>query len=128
MRVLVVEDDASCRLILALLLEREGWQVVQAENGAVAYARGLRESFDLVITDIRMPVMNGLETIAALRALGRYRQVPFLAVTALAFDADREAILAAGFDGVVIKPFGRRQVLDAIARLLPGPETSVRTA
>lgn len=128
MRVLVAEDDANCRQILELLLTHAGWQVSLAADGRAACALAAAEPFDLVVLDILMPVMGGIEAIGALRGLPRYREVPILALTALAFEQERAEVMQAGFDMVVVKPFTRRQLLAAVERFFPPLPEPARTA
>lgn len=119
MRVLIVDDDPNCRQILELMLSRQGFTVTMAVNGAeaVRLAQAIRP--DLIVMDILMPIMTGSEAATLLKSDPAFASVPMVAVTALAFEADRRDALAAGFDWVVTKPFSRRQLIEAIAQFFP---------
>lgn len=119
MQVLIVDDDANCRQILELMLEKKGWTLHTARNGkeGLAMARALKP--DLILMDILMPEMSGLEAVRAMRADPELAGVKIFAVTALAFEQERLMAIAAGYDLVITKPFGRRQLLDAIQRVFP---------
>lgn len=120
MRVLIVDDDPNCRQILELMLSRIGLTLTLAVNGAegVHMAKAMRP--DLILMDILMPELSGLDAVALIKADPDLAGTPVIAVTALAFEEERRAALAAGYDHVVTKPFSRRQLLEAIERYLPG--------
>jgi two-component system, NarL family, sensor histidine kinase BarA len=104
-RLLVVDDNASNRRLLKELLKRPGLTIEEAASGVEALALAGHTPFDLVLMDIRMPGMDGVETTRALRALGDdWAHCPVIAVTAHALEDDRRDLLAAGLQGVLIKP------------------------
>lgn len=106
MRVLLVEDNAVNRTLARKLLEKHGHTVVLAENGREALDALKRETVDLVLMDLQMPVMDGLEAIAAVRKkeMGTEVHLPIVALTAHAMKGDRERCLAAGADDYLAKP------------------------
>lgn len=120
MRILIVDDDPNCRQILELMLSRSGFSLALAVNGAEALHMAAAVRPDLILMDILMPEMSGLDAVAALRRDPDLAAIPVLAVTALAFEEERRTAIAAGFDAVVTKPFSRRQILEAVERFLPG--------
>jgi signal transduction histidine kinase/ActR/RegA family two-component response regulator len=104
-RVLLVEDDEINRIVaLELLHEVLGWPVDIAENGAIAVDKAGQVDYDLILMDIQMPVMDGLKATHAIRQQARHRQTPILAMTANAFQDDRQRCMDAGMDDFVAKP------------------------
>jgi CheY-like chemotaxis protein len=117
--ILIVEDNAVNRKLITVLLDRAGYSFAVAENGKLALQHLERDSFRLVLMDLMMPVMNGHETIAAIRASLRHRHLPIIAVTAHG-TADEEArCRAAGCDGYITKPYAKHRILSLIATLMP---------
>jgi two-component system, sensor histidine kinase and response regulator len=115
LRVLLVEDNRVNQLLAKRMLEKRGHRVVVAENGREALEEITKGSFDLVLMDVQMPEMDGLETTAAIRAKesGNHAHLPVIALTAHAMKGDREKCLAAGMDGFLTKPI-RPQELDEL--------------
>jgi len=118
LRVLVAEDNSVNQLLVTRLLEKRGHRVVIAANGREALAALEKESYDLVLMDVQMPEMDGLEATAALRERekGSGMHQPVVALTAHAMKGDQERGLAAGMDGYLSKPI-RTQELDAILEI-----------
>jgi CheY-like chemotaxis protein len=106
MRVLVAEDNATNQKLIKALLKQRGHRVSLVADGRQAVARATRQKFDIILMDVQMPEMSGLEATAAIREheLATGRHTPILALTASAMTGDREACLAAGMDGYVSKP------------------------
>ena len=115
LRVLLVEDNAVNQRLASRLLEKRGHSVVVAGNGLEALEAVEKESFDLVLMDVQMPVMDGFEATAAIRKKegGSGIRVPIVALTAHAMKGDREKCLAGGMDGYLTKPI-RPQELDEL--------------
>jgi CheY-like chemotaxis protein len=116
MRLLVVEDNLINQQVADELLTREGAEVKLADNGQVAVdmLREHAKAFDLVLMDMQMPVMDGLQATHAIRNRLHQRELPIIAMTANAMASDREACLAAGMNDHVGKPFD----LDHLVRTL----------
>ena len=108
-RILVVEDDRSIALGLRMNLEAEGYDVALAEDGAAGLARARAEKFDLVILDVMLPKMNGLEVVRALRADATSAQI--LMLSARSAEMDKVMGLELGADDYVTKPFGLAELL-----------------
>lgn len=119
MRVLIVDDDPNCRQILELMLARQGWSLYFADNGVEGLRQARSVKPDLVLMDVLMPQMTGMDAVRHLKADPALTGVPVFAITALAFDEERRAAYAAGFDLVITKPFSRRQLLDAVRQQFP---------
>jgi CheY-like chemotaxis protein len=127
--ILVAEDNEINALLTRTLLSKLGHRPTGVTGGeaaiaAWAQARTDGEPFDLVLMDLHMPDVDGLETTRRIRALESGPRTPIVALTANAFAEDREAALAAGMDDFLIKPLDRsrlRAILDAIPRLSQPP-------
>lgn len=102
-RILIAEDNPDNFDMLKRRLERRGYSVDGAENGEIAVERVKASPPDLVLMDVSMPVMSGLDATRALREAG-FTGLPIIALTAHAMDSDREACLAAGCDAYASKP------------------------
>jgi len=114
-RILLAEDDPVIQQLVALLLHRKGWEVTLVENGRQAVERWQRGGIDLVLMDIQMPVMGGLEATRQIRRAehGQGRRTHIVGLTAHARPEEAEAFLAAGMDEILIKPF-RSEELEAL--------------
>ena len=120
-RILVAEDVVTNQLVIEATLTALGHAVTIVGDGAAALARAQCEEFDLIMLDMRMPKMDGLEAARALRALGGdFATIPIVALTANAFGQDREACAQAGMDAFLSKPFNYREMASLIARLTDG--------
>jgi len=113
--VLVVDDDANVREVLRRYLTRAGHQVVEAEDGASGLNLLRRRRPDLVILDLMMPGMDGLDVCSAIR---RESDVPIILLTALGSESDRVVGLEHGADDYVVKPFSPREVTLRVSRIL----------
>jgi signal transduction histidine kinase/ActR/RegA family two-component response regulator len=127
-RVLLVDDNAINRRVVQMFLAPYGPEVAEAANGREALDRLARDSFDVVLMDVHMPVMDGVEAIRCVRASGQdWADIPAIMLTADAMQGDRERYLATGANGYVSKPIDQRELLTAIASALQGgdPRSSV---
>jgi CheY-like chemotaxis protein len=116
----VVEDNADDRLLLQAILGEE-FEIVEYENGREALIGFARSLPDLVLLDISLPEMDGIEVLSELRRDGRMRHLPVIALTAHAMADDRERYLSAGFNDYVTKPIADDGLLLAsIRRWLAG--------
>jgi two-component system sensor histidine kinase/response regulator len=119
-QILLVEDNAINAHLATALLERRGWQATLATNGADALDRLASQAFDLVLMDVQMPVMDGLETTRRIRALpGEKARIPIVGLTAHALQDDRERCLAAGMDRYITKPIKSETLYSTVEELLP---------
>jgi two-component system chemotaxis response regulator CheY len=116
---LVVDDSPAMRRQLAHALQRAlGIAAVEAADGAEAWKKLAEDRFDVVLTDVNMPVMDGLKLIALLRRTGVHRHVPIVVITTEGAEADRERALALGANAYLVKPVQSQQVANAVRRLL----------
>lgn len=121
LRILVAEDVPTNQLIIGATLRSLGHAPEIVSDGALALARLEGESFDLVVLDMQMPEVDGLEAARRIRAMGLdSRRLPVIAITANGFASDREACLAAGMDGFLSKPFDPADIAREINRVVGG--------
>jgi two-component system sensor histidine kinase/response regulator len=120
LRVLLAEDNAVNQRVAVRLLEKQGHTVVVASDGRKALEALARQHFDVVLMDVQMPVMDGVEATAAIREQEKASgiHVPIIAMTAHAMTGDRERFLASGMDGYVSKPIHEPSLLEAIESAL----------
>jgi len=116
--ILVIEDDPASLELLKYLLERAGYEVYVASDGAAGLQAALQINPDLVLCDLQMPQLTGFEVLERLRADSRWRASPVVAVTAYSMRGDSDAALAAGFTDYLTKPIDPDTFLDEIARFL----------
>jgi signal transduction histidine kinase/DNA-binding response OmpR family regulator len=127
-RVLLVEDNVVNRKVMSATLKGLGLEVVDAENGSLALDTLMHEPIDLILMDMNMPVMDGIEATKRIRAAEasgeRHGRMPIIAMTANVLKEAVDACREAGMDDFVPKPFQRSQTIDALARWLQ-PSASV---
>jgi signal transduction histidine kinase/HPt (histidine-containing phosphotransfer) domain-containing protein len=118
LRVLLVEDNLINRKLTLAVLEKEGHSVTVAENGAAGLESFRHGTFDVVLMDVQMPCMDGMEATLAIRAHERISggRVPVIAFTAHATVTDRERCMRAGMDGYLSKPIRPTELLEAVER------------
>jgi CheY-like chemotaxis protein len=116
--VLLVEDVPDTREAAPALLEEMGVRVIEAAEGVEALAMLDRHPVDLVLCDLRMPLMDGFELIRRIRQHPRHRELPVIAVSGYATEDDEQRTRDAGFDGYVRKPFVESALAAAIDRVL----------
>ena len=116
--ILAVDDSTSLRQMVSFTLQGEGHDVVQAEDGVVGLQEAKAKDFDLVITDVNMPNMDGIELIKKLRSLPAYRNTPLLLLTTEAGDDKKSQGKAAGATGWIVKPFNPEKLINVISRVL----------
>ena len=131
LRVLMVEDDAVNLLCGQRLLEKAGYVVSTACDGQQALEKLMVEDFDLVLMDIQMPVLDGIQTTKAIRHAAPFAHVsdiPIIALTAHAMVGDKEKFLAAEMDGYLSKPFDLGRINQEISRVVSLPRRGARQA
>ncbi len=117
--ILTVDDSTSVLQMIKLTLVSAGYQVIQAGNGSEGLAKARAGHVDLVITDLNMPVMDGLTLIRELRKLPAFRGVPIVFLTTESDPAMKQQAKAAGATGWITKPFQQEQLI-AVARKVLG--------
>lgn len=117
--ILTVDDSASIRQMVAMTLMSAGHRVVEAGNGAEGYDKAIAEPIDAVITDLNMPVMNGIEFIRKYRQHPASKGVPILLLTTESDEELKRQAKEAGATGWIVKPFKQDQLL-AVVRKVTG--------
>lgn len=116
--ILVVDDLFESRDYLQQLLSGTGFRVLTAESAQQALTLLTAQSIDLLMTDVRMPIMDGIDLIRQVRGLAGFKDLPIIAISASAFKSDREQLFAAGAHGFVSKPFDEQEIFQQMATLL----------
>jgi CheY-like chemotaxis protein len=117
--ILVVDDNEINRMLASKVLSKWGLKVSFAENGQIALDKVQQEHYDLILMDLHMPVMDGMEASKAIRQLGGHHiKVPIVALTASLFSQELETITECGMDGYVIKPFIPNELYSKVRSLL----------
>lgn len=117
-RILAVDDSASMRQMVSFTLKGAGFDVREATDGVEALAIAKAEKFDLVLTDVNMPNMNGIELVKTLRQIDTYRFTPMLMLTTESASDMKMQGKQAGATGWIVKPFNPDQLLSTIKRVL----------
>jgi two-component system, chemotaxis family, chemotaxis protein CheY len=118
-KILVVDDSITMRQMVSLTLEKAGHTVTSADSGLSALKATEKERFDLIITDVNMPGMGGLELIRELRMRQATRSKPILVLTTEADPVKKAAGRTAGATGWIVKPFDPPTLLEVLPRVLP---------
>ena len=116
--ILVVEDNEATLNLIEAQLTLLGYRVTTAKNGVEAIAKATAELPDLIVMDIQMPVVDGLQAASQIRKEPTTQVIPILAATAKTMSGDKERCLAAGCNDYIAKPFTHRQLQFAIEKLL----------
>jgi two-component system chemotaxis response regulator CheY len=116
--ILAVDDSASMRQMVTFTLKGAGFEVAEAKDGQEALALAQEKKYDLVLSDVNMPNMNGIELVKALRQLADYKFVPVLMLTTESTGDMKMQGKQAGATGWIVKPFNPDQLLSTIRRVL----------
>ena len=119
-QILVVEDNERNMKLFCDILQASGFCTLEATTGERAVEVALEHGPDLVLMDIQLPGIDGVEALGRLRADARFRSVPVLALTAQAMEGDRERFLSAGFDGYLSKPVDVTDFVATVKRYCEG--------
>lgn len=124
--ILIIEDNAVNMKLLTLMLQTAGYTVMAAENAEAGLPMAEEKQPDLILMDIGLPGMDGLEATRRLKQNPRTRHIPVVAVTAHSLRSDREQALAAGCSDYLAKPSRMKEFLDCVAANMPrvSPKTS----
>jgi two-component system chemotaxis response regulator CheY len=116
--ILTVEDSGSVRQLIRMALLDNGYEVTEAKNGAEALDKTAAARFDAVVTDLNMPVMNGVEFVRNYRTNPMSQGVPVLILTTESDETLKAQAKAAGATGWLTKPFNQKQLLDALKKVV----------
>ncbi len=116
-RILVVEDSGTNMMLALTLLESAGHTVLQADRALLGIELARSEAPDLILMDVQMPGMDGIEATRILKGDARTSAIPVIALTAFAMKGDRERMLAAGFDSYIEKPIDYLAFLAQVAAI-----------
>ena len=116
--ILAVDDSVSMRQMVSFTLKTAGFDVTEANNGEEALKVAQGREFDLVISDVNMPIMDGIELIRNLRELPNYKFVPMLMLTTESTTDKKQQGRAAGATGWIVKPFNPDQLLATVRKVL----------
>ncbi len=117
-RILVVEDNETNMYLIRFMLEKSGHEVIEAREGAVGVELASKEKPDLVIMDLQLPDIDGLEATKRIRASEADSEIPIIALTSYAMAGDREKALAAGCTGYIEKPINPDTFIAEIEKYL----------
>jgi len=117
-KILIVEDNPTNMRLIRMVLGNKGYRLLEATDGEEALAVAIEGRPDLIVMDIQLPKMDGLEVTRRLRQTPQFRETPIIALTASAMEGDREKIMAAGCDQYISKPVSTRQFPRLVAEML----------
>ncbi|TLS35628.1 response regulator transcription factor [Pseudalkalibacillus caeni] len=120
-KILVVDDEERIRKLLRMYLERENYEITEAENGEIALEKGMEEDFDLILLDLMLPEMDGIEVCEKLR---EKKATPIIMLTAKGEEANRVQGFEVGTDDYITKPFSPREVVLRVKALLRRSSTT----
>ena len=118
-KILIIEDSPTMRQLIAFALKRlQGVRIVEANDGVDGLRKLSSEKFDLILTDINMPVMDGLKLVSLVRSDANYRTTPIVVITTEGAQEDRDRALSLGANDYITKPIQANKILDLARSLL----------
>jgi len=117
-KILIVEDNSQNVRLLKMALRAKGYTLLEAADGEKALDMAINNKPDLIIMDIQLPKVNGVEVTKKLRQMSDFKQTPIIAVTAYAMKGDEEKFMKAGCNAYVSKPINTRQLPEIVAKML----------
>lgn len=118
MKILIVDDDKTTRKLLSLYLKGKGYEIVTAENGLDAMEKLGMDSINLIVSDMNMPYMDGIELTKTLKTDPTWKHIPIIMVTTEADEDERTKALEAGVDDYLVKPTNADQITDSIKKII----------
>ncbi len=118
-KVLVVEDSPTMRQLIVFALKRiRGFQIIEANDGVDGLKKLSADKFDLILTDINMPIMDGLKLVSMVRNDPNYKETPIIVITTEGATEDRERALALGANEYITKPIQTMKILETVKKLM----------
>ena len=117
-KILVADDSAAVRQSVSFILEQAGYTVVQAADGKDALGKLKQETFNMLVTDVNMPEMDGIELVRQTRAMDAYKFAPVVVLTTESQTSKMDEGKAAGATGWIVKPFDAEKLLAVVKKLL----------
>jgi len=117
-KILIVEDNQQNMKVVEMTLRPHGYTLLEATNGEEALEIAVRDKPDLIIIDIQLPKVNGLEVTRRLRQMPVFSHIPIIAVTAYAMKGDKEKAIDAGCNAYLTKPINTRELPGVVAKML----------
>jgi len=118
MKVLVVDDDKTTRKMISLILNSKGYEVVTAENGIEALQKLGIEDINLILTDMNMPYMDGIELVKQIRSSQERSNIPIVMITTEADEEEKRKAFEAGVDDYLVKPTTSEEISQSIKKIL----------
>ena len=116
--ILIVDDALSMRGLVAMTLKKEGYEVTEASDGKDALGKISVRKFDLIISDLNMPVMKGIELVKAVKALPQYRFIPIVMLTTEGHESKKAEGQQAGAKAWVVKPFKPETLVGVVKKII----------
>lgn len=117
-KILAVDDSVSIRKSISFILGQENFEVVEAENGADGLSKANADKFGLIITDINMPIMDGIQFIKELRNTAEHRFTPIIVLTTENQESKMQEGKAAGATGWIVKPFSSEKLIAVVKKII----------
>ena len=117
-KILAVDDSVSIRKSISFILGQENFEVVEAENGADGLSKANADKFGLIITDINMPIMDGIQFIKELRNTAEHKFTPIIVLTTENQEAKMQEGKAAGATGWIVKPFSSEKLIAVVKKII----------
>ena len=117
-RVLVVEDNENNMKLLCLILEKHGYEPIQAFTGEEGVDKATEERPDIILMDIQLPDISGLDAVKRIRMMDDMQEIPIIAITSYAMSGDKEKILNEGCDGYFEKPIDPMTIIEDIEKIV----------
>ena len=118
MKILIVDDDKTTRKLLSLYLKGKGYEIVTAENGLDAMEKLGMDNINLIVSDMNMPYMDGIELTKTLKTDPAWKHIPIIMVTTEADEDEKVKDLEAGVDDYLVKPTDADQITDSIKKII----------